>query len=107
MEGDANTNPGTALLCETRGCSEIGPLKPAERGWGMDFLPDDSLPLGIEADTRGHLRLLLRGSLAEFYLDDRLVQCYSLPEGATGRLGLVVESGRAVFENVSAWEMNL
>ena len=51
-------------------------------------------------------RLLVRQSLLEFYLNDRLVQCYSLPERSSGRLGLVVESGHARFEELRAWQMS-
>ncbi|MHB9034026.1 MAG: glycoside hydrolase family protein [Anaerolineae bacterium] len=107
IESDETPSRGTAFLLETRGCSEIGPLKPAERGWGYDFLPDDMLEHGIQPGGTHHLRLLTRRSLAELYLDERLVQCYSLPETATGRIGLVLESGRASFAQVKAWQMNL
>jgi hypothetical protein len=107
VEGHSEPGSGTALLFETRGITEIGLLKPAERGWGMDFLPDDCLQSGITADVKHRFRLLVRQYLCELYLDDRLVQCYSLPEAVTGRLGLVVESGRAVFEHIMAWGMNL
>ena len=34
-------------------------------------------------------RLLLKHSLLEFYLDDLLIECFSLPEPATGRIGVV------------------
>ena len=44
--------------------------------------------------------------MLEFYLDDRLIQCYSIPERATGRIGFVVQGGRAVASSLKAWEMN-
>ena len=91
---------GTAILAQTRGRTEIGPMKQ-----GNDFRPDDVTEKGIASGTRTSFRLLLRHSLVEFYLDDLLIQCYSLPDEATGRLGLVFESGRAVFEDVKAWVM--
>ncbi len=34
-------------------------------------------------------RLLVKHSLIEFYLDDILIECYSLPQDATGRIGLI------------------
>ena len=102
VEEDARQDLGTALMVQTRGCTEIGAL----RG-GRSLLPDDALQLGIEDGERCPFRLLVRQSLLEFYLHDRLVQCYSLPEQSSGRLGLVFESGRAVFEGLRAWEMSL
>ena len=93
---------GTAILAETRGRTEIGVLMQ-----GRGFVPDDAVRLGITPGERCRFNLLLRGSLLEFYLNDLLVQCYSIAEQTTGRLGLVFESGRATFENLRAWEMNL
>ncbi|NLG48586.1 MAG: hypothetical protein GX552_00580 [Chloroflexi bacterium] len=102
VEESARGNTGTAFMLETRGRAEIGRLN----GQGR-FVPDDVLPLEIRPGIKHHFRLLVRQSLAELYVNDLLVQCYSLPEWASGHLGLVVESGRAVFENVRAWEMTL
>ncbi len=31
----------------------------------------------------------MKHSLIEFYLDDVLIECYSLPQDATGRIGLI------------------
>lgn len=36
-----------------------------------------------------HFRLLLKGPLYEFYLDDHMIQCGCLPAAATGRIGLI------------------
>jgi hypothetical protein len=102
IEENARDNRGTALLAQTSGRTEIGALQHGRR-----FIPDDVLPLGISSGQRSHFRLLVRRSLLEFYLRDRLVQCYSLPESCSGRVGLVFEAGRAAFSNLRAWEMNL
>lgn len=102
VEEDAKQDLGTAAMAQTRGCTEIGPLRGGRR-----FVADDALPLGIEDGARCSFRLLVRQSLLEFYLNDRLVQCYSLPERSSGRLGLVVESGHAIFDELRAWEMSL
>ena len=102
VEEDARAGLGTALLVETRGKTEIGALRD-----GRSFLPDDVLQLGILDGQECPFRLLIRQSLLEFYLNDQLVQAYSLPDRATGRLGLVFESGRVVFEGLQAWEMDL
>jgi hypothetical protein len=104
IEEDARLDTGTAVLAQTRGCTEIGPLRDAQGR--TRFVADDALPLGVQDGAKCSFRLLVRRSLLEFYLDDRLVQCYSLPGRSSGRLGLVVESGRALFEGLRAWEMN-
>jgi hypothetical protein len=47
------------------------------------------------------------GSLLEFYLDDLLLQCYSLPHAATGQIGLIgLLAGRNVeaFADFAAWQ---
>jgi hypothetical protein len=46
------------------------------------------------------LRLLLKGSLTELYVNDLLMQCYSLPAAADGRLGVL---GSAAFSHLRAW----
>ena len=52
-------------------------------------------------------RVLARRSLVELYYDEMLIQCYSLPREPAGRIGLIVESGSALFEGLEAWQMNL
>jgi hypothetical protein len=44
-------------------------------------------------------RLLLKHSLLEFYLDDVLIECFSLPGNATGRIGFI---GTAT--DLKAWQ---
>ncbi len=101
VEKHPRQNQGTAVLAQTRGRTEIGPLTQ-----GNLIRPEDITERGIAGGKRTTFRLLLRHSLLEFYLDDLLIQCYSLPEETTGRLGLAFESGRAVFEDVKAWAMS-
>ena len=92
---------GTAILAETRGRTEIGILTQ-----GRIFVADDRIEIGIAAGKKAVFRFLLRSSMFEFYLDDILVQCYSVADNVTGRLGLAFESGRLVFDNLRAWEMS-
>ena len=49
-------------------------------------------------------RLLLKGSLVEFYLDDLLMQCYSLPQMATGRIGLIQGGHNGAIDDLRAWQ---
>ena len=47
-------------------------------------------------------RLLLKGSLMEFYLDDILIESYALPAEARGRIGLINSSD--TLETLKAWK---
>ena len=46
-------------------------------------------------------RLLLEHSLLEFYLEDILIECFSLLMKATGRIGVVQRGGS--LGNLAAW----
>ena len=58
----------------------------------------DSFP---DAEDPGEYTRLVKHSLIEFYLDDLLIECYSLPQDATGRIGLV--GAAAAFGELRAW----
>jgi len=45
-------------------------------------------------------RLLVKHSLVEFYLDDILMQCYSMPKNANGQLGITGD-----IQNICAWQL--
>jgi hypothetical protein len=102
VEHNAQQHSGTGVMLETRGCTEIATMD--NRG---SFNSVYRAETGIEHGKKHSFRLLLRRTMLEFYLDDLLIQCHSLPEKPTGRIGLTFESGRAIFENLRAWEMNL
>lgn len=61
---------------------------------------------GMPQGTTCRFRLLFRQNILELYLDDLLVQTYST-RNATGRVGLVVQDGTAVFGRIQAWRMSL
>jgi len=100
---------GTAILMETRGRVEIGDLLPA--------IPEQpTITRFVQVVMRRHpcragkavaFRMLLRGRLFEFYLRDRLIQCYTLDRDPTGRIGWIVESGLARFSGIKVWGMTL
>ena len=100
---------GTAILMETRGCVEIGTLLAAfaEDPFLTRIERLDLKPFEFTAGRSHRFRLLLRRRFLEFYLDDVLVQCFTMSGKPTGRIGWVVESGRAVFSDVKAWRMTL
>jgi hypothetical protein len=87
---------GTALLLRRDGVAEIGPMQADGAGFAVKSRVDHQLPL--HPVTR--FRLLMKYSLLELYLDDHLIQCWSVPGCPTGRIGLV---GRGI-ENLRAWQ---
>ena len=89
-------------MMETRGCMELATMN--RKG---AFAPIYRAETGIEHGKKHSFRLLIRRTMLEFYLDDMLIQCHSLPEKPTGKIGLIFESGKAIFEDLRAWEMNL
>ena len=86
---------GAAVLVGAGGVTEIGPMRADGSGFKAESRIDREMPFGQPA----RFRLLLRDSLIEFYLDDVLIDCHSLPADATGRVGLI---GGATARN--AWE---
>ena len=66
------------------GVTDIGPVGAA----GADFLSESRVNREWAFGPTARFRLPLRRDLLEFYLDDLLMQCYSLPGAATGRLGV-------------------
>ncbi len=99
---EETTGQGTAVMVGTDGQSQLGTLK---LEGATSFEPDDFVKAGITPRREHTFRLLTRQYMLEFYLDDRLIQCYSIPEHATRRIGLVVQGGRTVVGNLKAWEM--
>ena len=92
---------GTAIFLQTRGQAEIGLLTQ-----GRIFEVENAVNMGIGSNQKASLRLLLRRSMYELYMDDLLVQCGCTSDQTTGRIGFVFETGKAIFENVRIWEMN-
>lgn len=88
---------GIAIRVGAGGITEIGPMAAGGAGFKPENRVDRELSLGPSA----RFRLVLKLSLLEFYLDDILIQCFSLPERATGRIGLVAP-GR--LGELKAWQ---
>jgi hypothetical protein len=103
---------GTAILNQTVNCADdqirgliaIGIIKKqAKDNWDLD----DRIATGINV-KQGRFRLLLRGSLLEYYINDLLARAYSLPERTySGRLGLIVADADVHFADLRAWSMEL
>ena len=104
MFGNARVSGGTGILTQTRGRTEIGKMGSPSSG---AFVPLHRFDTGIEPGKRHGFKLLFRRTMLEFYLDEMLVFCHSIEEKASGRLALIHEAGKAIFENIRAWEMSV
>jgi hypothetical protein len=92
-------NAGTALLIGPDGVVRIGPMQPD----GSGFKAENQIDRQASFGPAPRFRLVLKGPLLEFYLNDVLIQCYSLPGRATGGIGLIGGSGPAAVADWKAW----
>ena len=75
-------------MLERDGTVRVGPI----RQDGTGFLPDKTTNRSMRFGKQVGFRLLLEHSLLQFYLDDILMESYSLPAIASGRVGLLGEA---------------
>jgi hypothetical protein len=85
--------------------AELGPIKAN----GGDFEISERNKRDLKRVDRemtfanpAKFRLLLRGPLMEFYLDDILVESFALPANANGRIGLIHSA--ETLGTLKAWE---
>lgn len=76
---------GSAIKIHSGGRCEFGEMNPDGSEWDSVMGVDREMNFGLLAK----FRLLLKGSLLEFYINDILIECYSLPAIATGRIGFI------------------
>jgi len=91
---------GTAIVFNYNGRAEFGQVAEDGSGFTVEKIVDRETLYGDPA----RLRLILEGVLLETYLDDILIECYSLPAPATGRIGLISDSHDNVFSELKAWK---
>ena len=103
VEQKQRNGPCIGVLPQTRGRTEVGRITSPKSG---SFDPVVRYETGIEPEVAVKFRLLLRMTMVELYLDDLLVLCHSLEGMPTGRLGFIVEGGRAVIEDAAMWNMS-
>jgi hypothetical protein len=94
---ECTKNLGAGVLIDSTGVAELGQMKADNTALKAEKRVDREMKFGKPA----RFRLLIKGSLMEFYLDDILIESYALPENATGRIGLV-NAGDAVG-TLKAW----
>ena len=90
---------GMAILVHASGVTEFGPMRSEGAGFHAEHRVDREWRFGPTV----RFRLLLKGSLLEFYLDDLLMQCYSLGHTASGKIGLLSGGDASAFANLKAW----
>jgi hypothetical protein len=92
---------GTLLMAQSDRQITVGPYD------GYSYRPEDAKPHACAVGVRTRWRMLLRDRHVELYVDDVLIQCYTLAHEPRGRVGFAVEACSAVVSNVRAWEMSL
>ena len=90
---------GAAILIRSDGSAELGDIRADGAGYKVTFSEDRKMAFGQPAK----FRLLLQQSLLEFYLDDILIECFSLPKSATGRIGLICGGDTGSITGLRAW----
>lgn len=69
------------------GAAELGTIQAD----GSGFKAIKGVNREMDFGKPARFRLLLKYSLMEFYLDDILIECFSLPGQPTGRIGTIGE----------------
>jgi hypothetical protein len=89
-------NGGAAILIHPGGRAELGPIQAD----GSGFRAEKTVDRELESGTQPTFRLLLKHSLLEFYLNEVLIECFSLAQPATGRIGRI---GGDAVRLTAAW----
>lgn len=94
-------NKGTAIFLKANGQIEFG--KQSERDG--TFIINETIDREMKFSSTPHFKLFLKQSQIELYIDNILVQCYTLPDKSTGRIGVV--SKFAEIKNFSVWDVRI
>ena len=96
---ECGPDSGVGILVASGGAVELGTMKSD----ATEFKVVKSVDREIQFGRPAKFRLLLKYSLIEFYLDDVLIECYSLPKAATGRVGLIRGTDGKSIGGLRAW----
>jgi hypothetical protein len=100
---EVHEGQGIAFLVDRNGRVRIGSFSPRSTMFGVyDIIDRELFPA-----NEFRFRLMIRHSLAEFYLNDYHIQCWSFEEEVSGRIALLGGDVPAKQEDVSAWKMSL
>ncbi len=89
---------GPAILFDAGGVATLGDMNADGSALEVIFTENRECAFGSPA----RFRLMLQRDLIEFYLDDVLIECFSLPGVATGKLGFITDDAIAVTD-LRAW----
>jgi hypothetical protein len=90
---------GTAIMILPHGVTQIGAMTAEGKQFRMDSFVNRMERYG----TNPSFQLLLRHSQLEFYVNDRCIQCYSMPGNATGRIGIIHNGDPETIGELKAW----
>ena len=96
---DSGDGKGTAIYVGPGGVSRIGPVSADGSGFVCKERTDREANFGATA----RFRLLSKGPLLEFYLNDFLMHCYGMSKEATGRIGMIGGGSQDAIRDVKAW----
>ena len=91
-------NRGSAVLVDSAGVAELGLMQADGTGFKVEKRVDREMKFANPAK----FRLLLKGSLMEFYLDDILIESFALPAEASGRIGVI--NSADTLGTLKAWK---
>jgi hypothetical protein len=91
---ECGSGKGVGILLDSEGAAELGTIEAN----GSDFKAIKRVQREMEFGRPARFRLLLKYSLLELYLDDILIECFSLPVQPTGRIGMIGE-----LRDLQAW----
>lgn len=94
---DGPAERGAGFLVQANSLVEYGDINRDAGGFVKTGEVDRSLP--FDAEVR--FRLIRKGRLTEFYLNDYLMQCYCLPDESSERIGLIGSAEK--FSELKAW----
>jgi hypothetical protein len=83
---------GSAILIDPEGVATLGDMN--ADGSDLEVLFTENRECAFGSSAR--FRLMLQRDLIEFYLDDVLIECFSLPSSATGQLGVITDDASAI-----------
>ena len=92
---ECGNNQGAAVLVDHAGVAELGSMQADGTVLKIEEPKKSKHPDLKRVDREmtftnpARFRLLLKGSLMEFYLDDILIESYALPAQASGGIGLI------------------
>lgn len=96
---ECGKDQGAAVLIGGNGAVQLGKIG----GDGLGFAVEKQVDREMHFGNPVCFRLLLQHSLLEFYLDDILIECFSLPAAATGRIGLLHGGSKDAIGDLKAW----